>query len=210
MDGDPNDSFEAVFRGVRDRNGLAEEEVFRRFAGRLVGLARARLDQRLPTKVDPEDVVQSAFRSFFVRCADDRFDLGSWDSLWSLLTVITVRKCAGQARSVNRILQRMVGCPGVFHSHLPEDASMACGSSRDPDKERFWRQALRAFQAGGLTVPDTDPTGRSVETGHVSGAVGGLSGCRPDNRARCKSLPKNDLHSRTGDCRVVGSLQDVR
>lgn len=98
MSTDADESFEAVLRGIRDRSGMAEEAVFRRFAGRLVALARARLDQRLRAKVDPEDVVQSVFRSFFVRCASDQFDLGTWDSLWSLLTVITIRKCAGQVR----------------------------------------------------------------------------------------------------------------
>jgi RNA polymerase sigma-70 factor (ECF subfamily) len=68
-------------------------EVFRRFAGRLIGLARKRLAGRIQQKVDPEDVVQSVFKSFFRRQADDGFELESWDSLWSLLVVMTVRKC---------------------------------------------------------------------------------------------------------------------
>ena len=42
-------------------------------------------------KVDPEDVVQSAFRSFFTRQAAGQFDVASWDDLWGLLVVITVR-----------------------------------------------------------------------------------------------------------------------
>ena len=44
-------------------------------------------------KVDAEDVVQSALNSFFQRHSEGQFELDGWDSLWSLLTVITLRKC---------------------------------------------------------------------------------------------------------------------
>ena len=37
--------------------------------------------------------MQSALNSFFQRHADGQFELESWDNLWSLLTVITLRKC---------------------------------------------------------------------------------------------------------------------
>jgi RNA polymerase sigma-70 factor (ECF subfamily) len=48
--------------------------------------------------VDPEDVVQSVFRSFFARYADTRFRLEGWDNLWTVLTVLTVRKCGHRLR----------------------------------------------------------------------------------------------------------------
>jgi RNA polymerase sigma-70 factor (ECF subfamily) len=67
--------------------------IFQRFARRLTGLARSRLDDRVRAKVGPEDVVQSALNSFFQRHAEGQFELESWDNLWSLLTVITLRKC---------------------------------------------------------------------------------------------------------------------
>ncbi len=71
----------------------AATEVFRRYAQRLVALARCRLDERLRQKIDPEDVVQSVFRSFFVRCLDGRFDFAHPDNLWSLLVRFTIFKC---------------------------------------------------------------------------------------------------------------------
>ena len=74
----------------------AETLVVRRFAVQLVGLARRRLAQRVQQKSGPEDAVQSAFRSFFRRLRRGQFDLASWDSLWSLLVVITVRKCSAR------------------------------------------------------------------------------------------------------------------
>jgi RNA polymerase sigma-70 factor (ECF subfamily) len=55
------------------------------------------LDARLAVKVDPEEVVQSAYKSFFIRQRDGALDVGTWDGLWGILTLITLRKCADRA-----------------------------------------------------------------------------------------------------------------
>jgi RNA polymerase sigma-70 factor (ECF subfamily) len=66
------------------------------------------LGTRLRQKVDPEDIVQSAFRSFFVKKVA-AYDLQDWEGLLGMLIRITHRKCSRQAarfaagkRSVNR------------------------------------------------------------------------------------------------------------
>jgi RNA polymerase sigma-70 factor (ECF subfamily) len=72
----------------------AATEVFYRFADRLVALAQRRLPGPIRRKVDPEDVLQSVFRSFFARQkAGAMADLENWDSLWAMLVVLTLRKC---------------------------------------------------------------------------------------------------------------------
>jgi RNA polymerase sigma-70 factor, ECF subfamily len=71
---------------------------FERFTRRLVGLARSRLDDRLRHKIDPEDIVQSAYKSFFIRYGDGALAAEGWDGLWGLLTLITLRKCAARVR----------------------------------------------------------------------------------------------------------------
>jgi RNA polymerase sigma-70 factor (ECF subfamily) len=71
---------------------------FERFTRRLVGLARGQLDARLLHKVDPEDVVQSAYKSFFLRYGEGGLAAEGWDGLWGLLTLITLRKCADRVR----------------------------------------------------------------------------------------------------------------
>lgn len=76
----------------------AGREVFGRFAQRLIALARLNLDARLKNKVDPEDVVQSVYKSFFLRYRDLPLDDDENGGLWALLTVITLRKCADRAR----------------------------------------------------------------------------------------------------------------
>ncbi len=55
------------FRGGDDD---AARELFDRYVHRLIGVARNRLSVKLARRVDPEDIVQSAYRSFF-RGADD-------------------------------------------------------------------------------------------------------------------------------------------
>ena len=93
----PSDSFNDVMIGLNAGDEVAAAAVFNRFVQRLIALARLQLDARLRQKIDPEDVLQSVFRSFFQRQADGQFTLQGWDSLWSLLTVITVRKCRNVA-----------------------------------------------------------------------------------------------------------------
>jgi RNA polymerase sigma-70 factor (ECF subfamily) len=90
-----------------DPAGRAAE--FERFTRRLIGLARAQLDARLLHKIDPEDVVQSAYKSFFLRYGEGSLAAEGWDGLWGLLTCITLRKCAdcvryhrAERRDVNR------------------------------------------------------------------------------------------------------------
>jgi RNA polymerase sigma-70 factor (ECF subfamily) len=68
------------------------------FTRRLIGLARAHLDAKLQHKIDPEDVVQSAYKSFLLRYGGTEVAGQSLDALWNLLTVITLRKCADRIR----------------------------------------------------------------------------------------------------------------
>ena len=49
----------------RDGDEAAATEIFERYVNRLCGLARTQLSQRMQRRVEPEDIVQSAYRSFF-------------------------------------------------------------------------------------------------------------------------------------------------
>jgi RNA polymerase sigma-70 factor (ECF subfamily) len=78
--------------------GPSAQADFERFTRRLIGLARRHVDERFQHKVDLEDVVQSAYKSFFLRYGDGALAAEGWDGLWALLTAITVRKCAERVR----------------------------------------------------------------------------------------------------------------
>ena len=92
-----DDTFALLMARLRSGEDAAAREVFERLAGRLVALTRGRFNRLLARKVDPEDVVQSAFKSFFVRHRAGKLDAGDCDELWHLLTLITLRKCADRA-----------------------------------------------------------------------------------------------------------------
>lgn len=78
----------------RFRNGDAEAAgaLHRRYVNRLIGLARGRLSERMAQRVDPEDIVQSVYRSFFTRAQDGQYELNRSGDLWRLLSAITINK----------------------------------------------------------------------------------------------------------------------
>jgi RNA polymerase sigma-70 factor (ECF subfamily) len=129
------ESFQDVMTRLQKGDQQAAAEVFRRFANRLIGLARTHLDQRVRQKVDPEDVMQSALKSFFVRQADGQFDLSGWDSLWTMLVVITLRKC-GRKTEQFRAAMRDVGREQAPSPMSAEDSTASWEAvARDPSPQ---------------------------------------------------------------------------
>ena len=110
------DSFPEWMARLRARDGDAAREIFQRYVRQLLALARRRFATGLGHKVDPESVVQSAYKRFFQRYDGGKFELGGWDSLWGLLTVITLRKCAQRVayhRAECRDATREVSAPAT-------------------------------------------------------------------------------------------------
>ncbi|MBL8799939.1 MAG: sigma-70 family RNA polymerase sigma factor [Planctomycetia bacterium] len=79
-------------------DGKAADELFRRYANRLIALARSRLSSKLAGRIDPEDLVQSAYRSFFARARDGQYDIERGGDLWQLLVTITLCKLRNQVK----------------------------------------------------------------------------------------------------------------
>jgi RNA polymerase sigma-70 factor (ECF subfamily) len=132
MASDP--SFDDVMARLRAGQNDAAAQVFNRFAGRLLALARKQLDPLVLQKVDPEDVVQSVFRSFFAHNASGRLgEFQSWDNLWGMLVVLTQWKCG----------RRM----DYFHA--------AC---RDVGREVPAEQPARDQSSSDVGVRDDEPT----------------------------------------------------
>jgi RNA polymerase sigma-70 factor (ECF subfamily) len=101
---------------LRNREEAAGRELFARFAHQLIILSHRHIDAALKHKVDPEDIVQSVYKSFFVRYGAGNLEIVNWDSLWGLLTLITVRKCAERAayhRAACRDAAREVAPPAT-------------------------------------------------------------------------------------------------
>ena len=109
----PN-SFAEFLARLQGGDDAAAQELFGRFTHQLIALALRHIDAGLRHKVDPEDVVQSAYKSFFFRYGAGNLNVVNWNSLWGLLTLITVRKCAERAayhRAERRDTAREVSPP---------------------------------------------------------------------------------------------------
>lgn len=90
---DSDSAFDDLVDRLRAGSDEAATEIFQRYTRQLVTLARSRLGLRIGQKEGPEDVVQSVYKSFFVRFADGRLSLDGWGGLWGMLVRITQRKC---------------------------------------------------------------------------------------------------------------------
>jgi RNA polymerase sigma factor (sigma-70 family) len=125
-------SAELVARYHHSHEETAAEELFRRYAERLTALARGRLSASLAARVDAEDVVQSAYRSFFLLVRDGEVVLQASGDLWRLLVRITLRKVYRNARrhradrrSVARDQAWTDGLEAIAHDREPTPAEAA-------------------------------------------------------------------------------------
>jgi RNA polymerase sigma-70 factor (ECF subfamily) len=80
----------------------AADILFQRYASRLIDLARRRRPARLAHLVDPEDVVQSVYRSFFSAAREGRYEVQRGGDLWRLLVTITLNKLYHQVKRNTR------------------------------------------------------------------------------------------------------------
>lgn len=107
----------------RQGDEQAAQVLVQRYMARLTALARSRLSRKLARRLDPEDVVLSAWRSFFVATGDGRVAVPADDNLWPLLVTMTLRK-----------LYRQVGRHGAQRRGAQLEVSL--------DLERDWHAAI--------------------------------------------------------------------
>jgi RNA polymerase sigma-70 factor (ECF subfamily) len=112
----------------------AARQIVDRYIDRLLVLARRRISQRLASRVDAEDIVQSVFRTFFVRLKDGRFVFEEEDDLCKLLVRITLHKTLRQV---------------AFHK----------AAKRDPNQETNQSEHHREQL---LSVLDREPTSEAT------------------------------------------------
>jgi RNA polymerase sigma factor (sigma-70 family) len=85
-------------RGLAEGDSNSYTELWKRYGARLQRLAESRLPAGLKRRVDADDVVQSACRSFFRRATGGQLRLVDAESLWHLLCAITMNKVNMQIR----------------------------------------------------------------------------------------------------------------
>jgi RNA polymerase sigma-70 factor (ECF subfamily) len=109
----------------RAGNEDAARQLFERYAERLLALARRRISQRLAGRVDAEDCVQSALRTFFHRARQGKFVVKEQDDVAKLLMRITVHKTLRQV---------------AFHQADKRDASSELRQGKQAQKR--WDELL--------------------------------------------------------------------
>jgi RNA polymerase sigma factor (sigma-70 family) len=114
----------ALVNRWREGDERAADDLFHRYVDRLLALARSRLSEKLAARFDPEDVVQSAYRSFFDRARSGGFALEQSGDLWRLLAAITLNKLRHQVErntAAKRGIDQEHGAPcWVSHADFVE------------------------------------------------------------------------------------------
>lgn len=125
---------EELLERIRKSDESAATELFDRYVGRMIELAGSRLSPKLARRIDPEDVIQSACRSFFRQAREGGYWLNDGHDLWSLLAAITVNKVRKAVKRHNAAM-RSVACEesaardSVLRAIQPESLA------RDPSPE---------------------------------------------------------------------------
>jgi RNA polymerase sigma factor (sigma-70 family) len=109
----------------REGDQQAAAALFQLYADRLIALARSQLSSQLSRRIDAEDVVQSAYRSFFNAAREGRFQLQQTDELWQLLVTITLHKLSDQARHQSAAKRRVTS----EQSYGSEDSLIGLGAA---------------------------------------------------------------------------------
>src|SRR5262245_56639439 len=152
----------------------AAAQVFDRFAGHLVALARKHLDAQVLQKVDPEDVLQSVFRSFFGRYPSGQLrGFASWDNLWAMLVVITLRKCGRQMdyfHAACRDVRREVAGPPD-----PDGSALAGAGEPTPSEAAMLTETVERLM-GCLDGQHRDILALRLQ-GHPPPEISSLLGC---------------------------------
>lgn len=89
-DAEPSDG--VLLRRYQNRDLDAATQLYVRYAHRLRKLAQAQCSSSLARKVEPDDIVQSVFGSFFRRAAQGQYNVPDGNELWNLLLVIALNK----------------------------------------------------------------------------------------------------------------------
>jgi len=91
-----------LIAGIRTGNDEACREFWEKYGPMIERLADRNLATMIRRREGPDDVVQSACRTFFRRAQDGEFQLPNSNALWSLLCTITLNKIRQKGRFHNR------------------------------------------------------------------------------------------------------------
>ena len=98
MIADEQDRWQRLIQGLRSGDGQVMREFWEQYGDLLYRVAEKNLAAGLRRRVGPEDVVQSACRTFLRRARGGEFQLADSEGLWRLLCAITLTKVREHTR----------------------------------------------------------------------------------------------------------------
>jgi RNA polymerase sigma-70 factor, ECF subfamily len=177
--------FQDVITRFRAGDEGAAGEIFRRFVVRLTALAATQFDAGRRFRADPEGVVQSVYRSFFTRDLKTPFQLDGWEGLWSLLAVITVRKCARKRRRQ----------PGPIS--VDQDCLEAVDRQPTPDEALALNDLIaRVFQS---IDPDDHAKADLILQGFTAVEIAGRCNCSERTVRRLRDFMRSNVEQMLAD-----------
>jgi RNA polymerase sigma factor (sigma-70 family) len=183
------DGFDDLMARLRSGDDAAETLVFRRYVRRLIVLAARQFDAWMRDRADVENVVLSAYKSFFLRNGRGEFDLADWDELSSLLAVMTLRKCTKRRKHMcagRRDARRQVDLPAG-----DEDTLQLLDRAPTPgDAAILTETVARLFQA---MTPDDRPIVEQILMGFTAGEVASQLDCSQRTVRRVRQRAKQRL-----------------
>ena len=85
----------------REGDENAANELYRRYCDQLLRIVGNHLSAKYAAKFDPEDVLQTAFRTMFRRLEKGEFQFDTDEDVWKLMVTISLNKLRRQIRSLN-------------------------------------------------------------------------------------------------------------
>ena len=136
----------------------AATDIFDRYVARLIALARSRIGTQLQRRIDPEDIVQSAYRSFFVHAREGEYQLREAGDLWRLLASITLHKLYGQ-------IEKHTAAKRSIHHEAPTDTPITATTVPEPSPA----EVVAIIEEVRLVIQDLPPEERLVLTAYLQG-----------------------------------------
>jgi RNA polymerase sigma-70 factor (ECF subfamily) len=105
-------SDQILLQRFQEGHSDASTLLYLRYAKRLHALAESQSSGDLARRLDPEDIVQSVFRTFFRRAAAGRYAVPDGEEIWKLLLVIALNKlrsAGSHYRAAKRDVRRTAG-----------------------------------------------------------------------------------------------------
>ena len=158
--------------------------LYLRYAARITSFAGTQRGADLASRFDPDDIVQSIFRTFFRRAAEGHYDVPEGEDLWKLFLVIALQKIRD-----------------------------ACSFHRAAKRDVRTTRSIEASDNLGATLPGQDEIGLAELKMVVDELLGGLPATqRVIVELRIDGFQVDEIAQKTGRSRrtVERGLQEFR